>query len=258
MATPRIIYIAGHARSGSTVLDQLLDSRPDTAGLGELAHLPGAIEADRPCTCGERLQSCAVWSPVVREHRRLGGTDLIEVLQGAEFSRRPSFSSAQREGDPEWARYWGSLLPVIAESRGCSTLVDSSKSLVEFRRRELLLRRLGLDVLTVWLIRSPLGVAASARRGPGAAWSARWRPENAGLRSLVGFALSHTQVVLGVAATRHRPVVVRNRSLRDRPARVIAQIETQRAEADLEAFGPSSVRERVAGHAVGGNELRHG
>src|SRR5262249_20393983 len=38
------IFIAGRPRSGTTLVEKILDSHPDVAGVGELPHLPGVLE----------------------------------------------------------------------------------------------------------------------------------------------------------------------------------------------------------------------
>jgi hypothetical protein len=68
-----IIYIVSEARSGSTLLDQLLGAHPDITTVGEIHHLVAYATQDRSrhdpvyalqCTCGEELPRCQFWSQV--------------------------------------------------------------------------------------------------------------------------------------------------------------------------------------------------
>jgi hypothetical protein len=68
-----IIYIVSDARSGSTLLDQLLGAHPDIRTVGEIHHLVAYATKDRSrydpvhplqCTCGEELLQCRFWTQV--------------------------------------------------------------------------------------------------------------------------------------------------------------------------------------------------
>jgi hypothetical protein len=74
----RIAYIMGDARSGSTLLDQLLVAHPRVISLGEVKDLPAYARQDRSlynhvhpliCSCGAKFDRCEFWAAV---RRRLG------------------------------------------------------------------------------------------------------------------------------------------------------------------------------------------
>ena len=59
---PKLLYIMGTARSGSTVLEVLLSSDDRVTGLGELTHFPhDGILVRTPCGCGREVSSCPQW-----------------------------------------------------------------------------------------------------------------------------------------------------------------------------------------------------
>jgi len=59
-ARPKILYIVGAGRSGSTILDIALGNSPEICSSGELVRLPerGWLD-DQYCACGERVKRCA-------------------------------------------------------------------------------------------------------------------------------------------------------------------------------------------------------
>jgi hypothetical protein len=63
---PRVIYIAGIAHSGSTLLDILIGASPSVTSLGQVATTP-AVATDRTCSCQASVQDCPLWSTVVGE-----------------------------------------------------------------------------------------------------------------------------------------------------------------------------------------------
>lgn len=69
------LYILGYGRSGSTLLDWLLDTHSRVIGLGEIGRLPGCFFRPPPpprfCACGQAIADCAFWGPVVDHGKRL-------------------------------------------------------------------------------------------------------------------------------------------------------------------------------------------
>ena len=66
MSDPTILYIAGIGRSGSTLLDAMLDSHPELFGAGELTHVFEEIAHDARCSCGNSYSRCDFWQEVLR------------------------------------------------------------------------------------------------------------------------------------------------------------------------------------------------
>lgn len=57
-----IICSAGH--SGSTMLDMIIGAHPKCESLGELLMLPMEFALNHPCTCGNEIRVCPLWSRV--------------------------------------------------------------------------------------------------------------------------------------------------------------------------------------------------
>jgi hypothetical protein len=149
----RVIYIAGAAHSGSTLLDMMLNAHPEIISVGEVLKLnnvryrnSGEVKATR-CSCGAGgLQQCPFWARVNQEIEKTHGKSLSD-LNVDDYRTRD-----------EWPEPNTVLFEAIAAVSGKNFIVDSSKMP---RRLEYLLRQDALNVHPVYLIRSPKGQIAS-------------------------------------------------------------------------------------------------
>ena len=79
----KVLYIAGYGRSGSTILDIILDSHPDITAVGELTFLlDDAAIPSRHCSCGAAYAECGFWSRVVSSQAR--SSELAALVRGIE------------------------------------------------------------------------------------------------------------------------------------------------------------------------------
>ena len=85
-AAPRILFVGGEGRSGTTLLDQLLGQVPGVASTGELFAIweHGVLDDDR-CGCGAPFSACPVWSAV--GELAFGGWDRAEASHAYEVRR---------------------------------------------------------------------------------------------------------------------------------------------------------------------------
>lgn len=60
---PKLLYIAGWSRSGSTILDQILGQLPGFFTVGELANVWDR-GPDLLCGCGHRMKDCETWNRI--------------------------------------------------------------------------------------------------------------------------------------------------------------------------------------------------
>ncbi len=58
----KVIAISGSGRSGSTLLSLLLSQDTSVFNLGQMRHLNKAYDKNSPCSCGDNLQDCDVYS----------------------------------------------------------------------------------------------------------------------------------------------------------------------------------------------------
>lgn len=152
----KVLYVLGFARSGTTVLGNLLGEMDGFFHLGELHRLWLRLAYDRgKCGCHEKLSECPFWSEVLS--RNLPELRTEEVVDdtpngGVKVSMRPAIPlfrtvlelrdratsgsrwpsvGLSRNGGPEirlYAELVEKVLQDVAEDTGATVLVDSSKS----------------------------------------------------------------------------------------------------------------------------------
>ena len=135
---PRVVYLGGLGRSGTTLLERLLGELPGVCSAGEVVHLwqRGVFDGER-CGCGEPFGSCPFWREVGRV--AFGGWTEVDVRRITELRCRVDRSrfipllaapvlrpSVRRELD-EYLGYYQRIYSAIAEISERPTVVDSSK-----------------------------------------------------------------------------------------------------------------------------------
>jgi sulfotransferase family protein len=127
---PRWVFIAGCARSGSTLLGLLLAEALDGFFCGELHHLWHALGNGRRCQCGEPVARCEVWVAVAeRARHELGLTSDEEgtaIMRRRLRSRELLAPRMPRPGRDE-LELRAATQRAVEEVTGESVLVDSSK-----------------------------------------------------------------------------------------------------------------------------------
>ena len=181
-STPTVLYIAGQAYSGSTVLCALLGAHPEMEPVSELAKWTNRHHdrAQRRCACGRTVLECEFWSAVERGwlEMRTGGLPRYAALQH-QFERISSVWTHGLAGRPhpesefeDYARLTRGLLQVISDVSGRPIIVDSSKLP---GRGLALLQAQGIRVYVVHLVRDGLQyLQSSLRRGKAISAGGRW------------------------------------------------------------------------------------
>ncbi len=144
----KVIYLVGMGRSGSTLLDILLDAHSNVRALGGVRRL-AHYARKHPCPCGARsFYDCDFWGQVNSElERRLGRT--LETLD-------------VHAKDPEiFRRDNKTLFEVVSEVAGVEYVTDNSKSVVRLRR---LMAIPDLEVIPIHNLRDPRGRAVSVHK----------------------------------------------------------------------------------------------
>jgi hypothetical protein len=230
----RVIYIAGAAHSGSTLLDLMLNAHPDIVSVGEVLKLNRQLayrDPERkiyaPCSCGApSLLQCKFWSAVDAETRRVAGKSLseLEILDDG-------------EGDPRRAPNV-ILFKAIATVSGKNFIVDSSKIP---RRLSQLTQFPELEIYPVHLVRDPKGQIASVMRKHGGF-----------LKNIVRYEIVQEQIRRKLTSVPHS--VVRYEDLVRDPERSLNSI--------LQPLGLSFDRRQLDWaeadkHIVAGNHMRY-
>ncbi|MEZ5229478.1 MAG: hypothetical protein R2710_23295 [Acidimicrobiales bacterium] len=167
-----VLFTGGLGRSGSTLIEKLLNELPDTFSVGETVHLweRGVRDHER-CGCGEPFAECAHWQSVGVE--AFGGWDqldvdrLIDLRWSIDRSRRlPQIFAAlkSRQLNTDEVEYVDHLRRVLLAAAttagGPQVLLESSKHL---STATLLATDPSLDVRVLHLVRDLRGVRT---RGP--------------------------------------------------------------------------------------------
>lgn len=165
-----VLYIAGYGRSGSTLVERLLDQLPGMTALGELRHFWQRSLLDKePCSCGLPVSSCPFWSEVLAaadvdvaseatraatQARRIDRTRNVPWLAvGPGAAKRPELS--------EHVSRLERLYRAAATVTGTPWLVDSSK---EASYAFLLANVPGIRLRVLHLVRDSRAVAFSWTR----------------------------------------------------------------------------------------------
>ena len=174
-SVPKVLFIGGSGRNGSTLLANVLGQIDGFCSVGELRYVwdRGLVE-DRHCGCGARFKECPFWADVLRcafgEDGVPDGRELLRLREDGLRSRHllvPS-AAARRLAAPDYQRYLRAtrrLFTGVQEATGCDVIVDSSK----FPSYQYVLESFrDLDVYTVHLVRDPRAVTYSycCRRKP--------------------------------------------------------------------------------------------
>jgi hypothetical protein len=247
---PRVLYILGYGRSGSTMLGMALGQHPGMVNLGEIAALrtfvPGPTYVPpRACGCLLQLDQCPFWTGVAH---RLGS---MEMLAQTDASLSPTLGwrrytpwLAEPSGDlGRWGQATAALYGATIGEANASIAVDSSKGAA---RAWWLWRSGAVDLKLVWLTRRPEDVLRS-----------QIKHGNSTLRTALAWQLAQrqaAQLVREVEDTGARVLRVSYERLTEQPRLVLGEILSH---ADLpwheEVLSPRPT------HVIGGDHVsKHG
>jgi hypothetical protein len=263
----RVVFIAGYARCGSTLLERMLGQLDGFDSFGEMRHIwYRSFQDDQLCGCGVPFRRCPFWGEVVQ--RAFGGFQAVDaeaIGRNKQWLDNPvnipriltgGWTDTYRR---RMAAYTGTLLSLYRAMRdvsGADFLVDASKD----PQHAYILRSIpGLDIRIVHLIRDSRAVAYSWRRvrhRPEIHWEGRDMPRYPVGRTAVAWSL--TNLASGIAPRIGLPYVrVRYEDLVDDPAvhlaRILDELRIERRPLDFLSNGTAVLR---PAHTVSGNPMR--
>jgi sulfotransferase family protein len=265
---PRLVYIVGWGRSGSTLLGNILGSLPGAVHTGEIRRFWNYWDRrDRYCGCGETIADCPFWGAVrdeVLADPRLPTTDLSElqrVQRQATRTRNTLMVARAGSADELHSELYATeiealrcLYRAVARVSQAEVMIDSSKQ-VPYGA----LAGMALDTQPTYihLVRDPRATAYSWQRvrtsGPG---DDRVMPRYSAFASSVSWVVSN----LGADQLRRRRSRVARvgyEDLVESPGSVIGDIAEvlgrSRADVPLEADSTVSLQ---TNHAFAGNPSR--
>lgn len=169
----RVIYIAGHSRSGSTLVGSLIGMLDDCCYVGEVvAAWTDGVHGNRNCGCGKPFRDCPFWSVVF--DRAYGGFDtpgssaaeqaIAQLRSPGEALRLWWSIWRHRRISTDTAIYQVALAPLYRAIRdvcGGKVIVDSSKLL---RFGALIASMPDVEIRFVNVVRDVRGVVQSRAR----------------------------------------------------------------------------------------------
>jgi hypothetical protein len=262
----KLLYIAGHWRSGSTLLDRLLGHAEGFTSVGELVLLwKHGVQDNAPCSCGASFTECDFWRTVLRG---AGGVDQLAFYEQLRSDMACIHSRLKQRLTTPWKRVpdhepapaladgLPKLYRAIATACNSDVVVDSSKTV----SYALLLHRLpDIDLHLLHIVRDSRAVAYSRQRrkslfpahdavqymgraGPLSS-ATKWLVRNTGVEYIKGRGVKHLLV-------RYEDLAVSPRQTLDRIGDFLGVgIE------GLQFMTDNSVR-LTPGHLVSGNPMR--
>ena len=164
-----VLHLIGAGRSGSTLLNIMLDNHPAIIGTGEMTFLARSSLRGDFCSCGRPLRECSFWKRVQDEWlRRTGMESMREYLSlqrsFERYRRLPLIYLQSIRPSSGFQRYCDctrQLFEVIQEVSGATFIADSSKH----PARVLALSAVpGIDLRVVFLVRDLRGYAWSMKK----------------------------------------------------------------------------------------------
>jgi hypothetical protein len=196
VTAPRVLFLGGLGRSGTTVLERVLGEVPGACSVGELVHLwqRGVLDDDM-CGCGTPFSRCEFWNAVGKG--AFGGWNrelalrMIELRWRVDRTRHvarliwPRLMGPRRPDLDEYVGNFLRLYRAIVEVAGADLVVDSSKhSSLAFCLRT----ADELDLRILHVVRDSRGVAHS--------WAKEVRrPESAMGDSMARFSPARTALL---------------------------------------------------------------
>ncbi len=262
---PRVLYVAGLGRSGSTLLDRLLGSVPGVFSGGEISNIwRFGFGDNRPCSCGQLFLDCPFYHEVVKE--AFGDPVQVNALALRDMRVRLMrwrnsiliplglLTPGQRRGVRQLADAEARLYRAIARASGAAVIVDSSKSAAQAA----ISRQAVGDFRVVHLVRDSRGRAFSwqrVKRHPLLKDEIVMRVQPARKAAWAWLGISAlTELML---RRRGRYLWVPYEELTTTPERVLRRVMDFAGIAEpVPARGPNGGFELALGHMASGNPMR--
>jgi hypothetical protein len=176
LTRPKVLYLTGMMRCGSTMIGNVLNEVPGAVHVGELHYLwrNGILGTgtNSSCGCGEPVTGCPLWSAVLAAGGTAAGEDEARAMIAAQDRRFRARHTAARLGetltplsppsDVRWATdVTKAVYDVVLDRSDSEMVVDSSKYPAEAAA---LLGREDLDVKVLHVVRDPRATAFSYRK----------------------------------------------------------------------------------------------
>lgn len=164
---PKVIYIMGTARSGSTILEILLANGRYAFGAGELTHLiEDGFVNDKLCSCQHYTSKCEIWSEVKKKiglnsREFQNWVHLEKHIDWHDGFLRQLFGRVSQKDSQAYKELNQRLLAVIQQITASNVVLDSSK----YAGRAMALQQIAeINISIICLTRSPRGIMGSFQK----------------------------------------------------------------------------------------------
>ena len=257
---PRLIYLAGNPRSGSTVLGRMLGSIPGAIFAGELNLFWSRFADGELCSCRQPLQNCQFWSAVISEGfgklgpedaRNLGRLERTLCLwqrMSLPFSVRRKIAKSEHFRPVANARI--QLYRSIAEVAQASWIVDSGKD-SRFGMFFSCLYENNFD--TVHIVRDPRGVAFSKTKSVKSDSDSRYLPRRPPVIAAYHWLVENLVIQIALKRLSASYIRIRYEDMAADPETVIREVaHSMKIRAGQETLGKTEKHEAYF-HWVAGN-----
>jgi len=262
-----VVYIMGYGRSGSTILDILLNQHSEVVSVGALGTVYQWLLRNEKCACSAPIHQCRFWNRVCAgelqnlEEEARNGERLQMAVESLANYPALALGLKSRMLLRRYVEQLEKLVHTIAAVSGKRYVVDSSKSARHYAGRALALsRHASFRVKVIHLVRDGRGVCWSTMKGA-ASPEDRRRSKRRSVSYWQALLSWMTANYLALMTTwmlpRHAVLRVRYEDLCESPAAVLARIgefvglDMCRVIEMIEAG-----EELQVGHNVGGNRVR--
>jgi hypothetical protein len=261
-----VLFVAGAARSGSTLLDRAIGMRDGFCSLGELQFIwQRSFGENQLCGCGQPFHDCEFWREVSYAAFDSAPADVDELAAltlKAEVDRKHRIPSlvlnapgAMRRALRDYGELIERLYGAILDVAKARVIVDSSKD----PRHGLALSRLDcIELHVVHLIRDPRAVAFSwgrRRQRPEIHWQQQEMARQP-VRAAAARWTTHNAVVELLCATADRHHRLRYEDFVADPQGAVSQILEPYESAGATVAGSPGEIMLEPSHSVSGNPMR--
>jgi len=163
----KVIYIAGYGRSGSTLLERILNTHVNIFGVGELVNFLDKInDRNAFCSCGKLIKQCEFWVKTIKDTNNIKKRSY--KLRKIQRHVESLFSLPIPKYLKNYKNYIQNLFEVISKNlpNDVIYIVDSSKTARKCFFRPVLLSKIAsLNLRVIHLIRDGRGCMWSYFKG---------------------------------------------------------------------------------------------
>ncbi len=162
---PKVIYIAGEGRSGSTLLERILGQHPKIFAAGELIYIwERSFIENQLCSCNKSFYDCEIWKGIILNFRKkvpnMNPSEIIDAFMSTSRIRHYFFKKDFNK--TKYAQFingiYTNLYTAILETVNREFIVDSSKQPVF---AHILKENPNLELYILHIVRDPRAVAYS-------------------------------------------------------------------------------------------------